>query len=35
MNAIPSASFEEKRNTTLASGDIPDLVVGIAKDVAD
>ncbi|MDY5015588.1 MAG: hypothetical protein SO063_05925 [Eubacteriales bacterium] len=35
MNAIPSASFEEKRNTTLASGDIPDLIVGIAKDVAD
>ena len=35
MNPIPSASFEEKRNTTLASGEIPDLVMGIAKDVAD
>ncbi|NLD86780.1 MAG: extracellular solute-binding protein, partial [Clostridiales bacterium] len=35
MNAIPSASFEEKKNTTLASGEIPDLVMGVAKSVCD
>ncbi len=35
MNAIPSASFNEKRNTTLAGGDLPDLVMGVDKSTID
>jgi len=35
MNAIPSASFEEKKNTTLASGELPDIIMGVAKDIVD
>lgn len=35
MQAIPSSAFEEKRNATLASGDIPDIIVGMEKIVAD
>ena len=35
MQAIPSSAFTEKRNATLASGDIPDIIMGMDKLVAD
>jgi len=35
MNAIPSASWVDKRNTTLASGDLPDIIMGVDKSVID
>ena len=35
MNAIPSASWVDKRNTTLASGDLPDIIMGVDKNVVD
>ncbi len=35
MQAIPSSAYKEKRNATIASGDIPDLIMGVPKLVAD
>lgn len=35
MQAIPESAFQEKRNTTLASGDVPDIIMGMEKNVAD
>lgn len=35
IQAIPSSAYEEKRNAVIASGDIPDLIMGINKLTAD
>lgn len=35
MQAIPSSAYQEKRNAVIASGEIPDLIMGVPKLTAD